>query len=239
MTLKFIIHPLMSSTAWKRLLSILCMLIFARMATAQETVSPRIQQSDMPEIQGRSLDVGTSQLGFWGGYSADNPTLIGQSTDRPFFELNVQYARVLRTGDNWALKYTAEIMPVAIIRQPQQGFAANGNPVDLPGKKRKIYGAGVSPLGLQMNFRRGCVLQPYLNGTAGILYFTDNVPVADSSNFNFTFGFGAGVEIWYLENQSLILGYKYQHISNGYTAPQNPGVDSNLFYVGYAWSWRQ
>jgi opacity protein-like surface antigen len=90
-----------------------------------------------------------------------------------------------------------------------------------------------------MNFRRGCVLQPYVNVTGGILYFTDNVPVADSSNFNFTFGFGAGVEIWHLENQSVLLGYKYQHISNGYTAPQNPGVDSNLFYVGYAWSWSQ
>jgi lipid A 3-O-deacylase PagL len=238
MNLKLIYHPFMSSTAWKPLLSIVCMLIFAQMAMAQESVSPNIQRSDAPGSPGRSLDLGTSQLGFWGGYSSTNPTLIGRTTDRPFFEINVQYARVLRTGDNWALKYTAEIMPVAIIREPQQGYA-NGNPVDLPGRKRKIYGAGVSPVGLQMNFRRGCVLQPYVNVTGGILYFTDNVPVADSSNFNFTFGFGAGVEIWHLENQSVLLGYKYQHISNGYTAPQNPGVDSNLFYVGYAWSWSQ
>jgi opacity protein-like surface antigen len=89
-----------------------------------------------------------------------------------------------------------------------------------------------------MNFRRGYVLQPYINGMAGFLYFADQVPVADSSKFNFTLGLGAGVEIWYRDNQSISLGYKYHHISNGYTADQNPGVDSNLFYVGCAWSWR-
>ena len=239
MTLKVIFNLIMSFAARKHLFVFLCILIFATVATAQDPGYPNTQRTDVPGNPGRSLELGTSQLGFWAGYSADNPTLIGRTTDRPLFEFNVQYAHVLRTGDNWALKYTAEIIPVVLIRQPQQGHAANGDPVDLPGAKQKIYGAGVSPIGLQMNFRRGSVLQPYINGTAGVIYFTDNVPVADSSNFNFTFGFGAGVEIWHLENQLIILGYKYQHISNGYTAPQNPGVDSNLFYVGYAWSWTQ
>ena len=214
------------------------MLIFAHAAMAQDSASTSKKSAEMPENPGgRSLELGTSQLGFWAGYSSTNPTLIGHTTNRSLFELNVQYARVLRTGDTWALKYTAEVVPVAIVRQPQQGHAMNGDPVDLAGGRQRIYGAGISPLGLQMNFRRGSVLQPYINGTAGALYFAKNVPVADSSNFNFTFGFGAGVEIWYREDQSIILGYKYHHNSNGYTAPQNPGLDSNLFYVGFSWSW--
>jgi opacity protein-like surface antigen len=79
-------------------------------------------------------------------------------------------------------------------------------------------------------------MQPYINGAAGVLFFTDQVPVADSSKFNFTLGVGAGVQIWYRENQSISLGYKYHHISNGYTAHRNPGLDSNLFYVGWAWN---
>ncbi len=163
--------------------------------------------------------------------------LVGRTTDRSFFELNLQYARVFETSDNWAMKYTAEIVPVAIVRQPQQGII-NGNAVDLPGSKQKIYGFGVTPVGLRVNFRRGHVLQPYINGTAGVLYFRDQVPVADSSRFNFALGLGAGIQIWYLENQSIILGYKYHHISNGFTAPRNPGMDSNLFYIGYTWSLR-
>ena len=226
----------MTSAARKLIFTFLYMLLFAPGVMAQD--SGNTQRVDIPGKPGRSLDLGTNQLGFWLGYSPTNPTLIGRTTDRPFLEFNVQYARVLRTGDNWALKYTVEIIPVAIIRQPQQA-SVNGNPVDVPGKKQTVYGAGVSPIGLQMNFRRGSVLQPYVNGTAGFLYFTENVPVANSSNFNFTFGVGAGVEIWYREDQSIMLGYKYQHISNAFTAPHNPGVDSNLFYIGFAWSWRQ
>ncbi|HXY54554.1 MAG TPA: acyloxyacyl hydrolase [Nitrospirota bacterium] len=237
MTLKGIFNLLLGFAARKHVFAFFCLLIFAHAAMAQDSAYTSKKSADMPENPGKSLDLGTSQLGFWAGYSSTNPTLIGHAINRSLFEFNVQYARVLRTGDTWALKYTAEIVPVAIVRQPPQGFAMNGDPVDLPGGRQRIYGAGISPLGLQMNFRRGSVLQPYVNGTAGVLYFSKNVPVADSSNFNFTFSFGAGVEIWYREDQSIILGYKYHHISNGYTASQNPGVDSNLFYAGFLWSW--
>jgi hypothetical protein len=233
-----IFNARMNPAARMHILVFLGVLIFVHAVMAQDQVSPGTQRADAPRNPCLSLDPGTSQLGIWAGYSSSNPTLIGSSTNRPFFEFNVQYARVLTRGGAWALKYIAEITPVAIIKQPRQGFAPNGEPVDLPDSSQRIHGAGISPIGLQMNFRRGRVLQPYVNGTAGVLYFTENVPVADSSNFNFVFGFGAGVEIWHRQDQSLILGYKYQHISNGYTAPQNPGVDSNLFYVGYAWSWK-
>jgi len=220
-------------STWKQFIAVFCFLFSAGLSVAQEPVLADKNGADVPKAC-RLLDFGTSQLGFWGGYSSDNPTLIGKTTDRPLFELNVHYARVIKTRDSWALKYTAEIIPVISVRQPPQGFS-NGNTMDLPGKKEWVYGAGLSPVGLQMNFFRGRIVQPYINGTAGVLYFTKNVPVAHSSNFNFTFGFGAGVEIWYLENQSILLGYKYQHISNGYTAPENPGVDSNLLYVGFLW----
>jgi opacity protein-like surface antigen len=209
---------------------------FARVTAAQDSVYHDALTAGVTRVSGRSPGVGTSELGIWAGYSGSNPTLIGRTTDRTLFELAIQYARVIKTSDSWALKYTAEIIPVAAVRQPQQGIV-NGNPEDLPGSKEKIYGIGVTPVGLQMNFGRGHVWQPYINGSAGILYFNDDVPVADSSKFNFQLGLGVGVQIWYLENQSIRLGYKYNHISNGYTASNNPGMDSNLFYIGYAWSW--
>ena len=231
--------PLMNLSVWKYLVALLFIMIVTNVSMAEDFVNPGTQLTDLPRNPGRSLDLGTSQLGFWAGYSPDNPTLIGRTTDRPFFDVNVQYAHVMITGNNWALKYIAEIVPVAIIEQPQQGHTMSGKPEDLPGSKQNIYGAGISPFGLQMNLRRGSMLQPYINGTAGVIYFTDKVPVEDSSNFNFMLGLGAGIEVWYRENQSLIFGYKYQHISNAGTAPQNPGVDSNLFYIGFTWSWRQ
>ncbi len=227
----------MISAFWKQLSIIICITIFAGVAKAQDSVLHGAIPANAIGVSGRSADVGTNELGIWAGYSGYNSTLIGRTTNRSLFEFNIQYAHVFETSNTWALKYTAEIVPVAIVRQPHQGVI-NGNTVDLPGSKQRIYGIGVAPVGLQMNFRRGQVLQPYINGSAGILYFEDKVPVADSSRFNFALGVGAGVQIWYLENQSIRLGYKYYHISNGYTAPHNPGMDSNLFYIGYAWSWR-
>ena len=188
-----------------------------------------------------ALERGTNELGFWAGYSPNNPTAIGTTTDRPFFELNLQYARVLTGGEKWALKYLVEVVPVALISQPRQQTVVQGNELiiaDAPGTRREIYGGGISPIGLQVNFRRGHMLQPYINGTAGMLYFTDQVPVTDSSQFNFAVSWGAGVQIWHRENQSISLGYKFHHISNANSATRNPGVDSNLFYAGYGWAWK-
>ena len=190
---------------------------------------------------GRSLDRGTNELGFWAGYSPNNPTLIGITTDRPFFELNFQYARVLVARDNWALKYMVEMVPVAVISQPRQVDVVQGNflvQVDAAGTRRAIYGGGTSPIGLQVNFRRHRMFQPYINGTAGVLYFAEQVPVSGSSQFNFGVGWGAGVQIWHRENQSVSIGYKFHHISNANSANRNPGADSNLLYAGYSWSWK-
>ena len=190
---------------------------------------------------GRSLDRGTDELGFWAGYSPNNPTLIGTTTDRPFFELNLQYARVLVARDKWALKYMVEMVPVAIISQPRQVNVVQGTrvvQVDAAGTRRTIYGGGTSPIGLQVNFRRHRALQPYINGTAGVLYFAEQVPVSRSSQFNFGVGWGAGVQIWHRENQSVSIGYKFHHISNANSADRNPGADSNLLYAGYSWSWK-
>jgi len=231
----------MRYTSRKQLFIILCILVFARTAMAKDTAYPGTPKADVQGTPGRSLDVGTSQLGMWMGYSPDNPKLMGRSTHRPFYELNIQYAHVVTRGESWALKYTFEIIPVAIIKQPPQGEVVHGkhpHPVDLPGSQQTTYGAGVTPIGFQMNFLRGHVLQPYINATVGALYFTEQVPVMGSSKFNFTLGLGAGFDIWYRDNQSIILGYKYHHISNGYTANENAGVDSNLYYVGCAWSWK-
>ena len=144
-----------------------CLLIFASVALASAAPA---------DPDGRALDHGSSELGFWGGYSPDNPTAIGITTNRPFGELNLQYARVLVARDNWALKWTIELVPIAVISQPRQVNVVQGKfvvTVDAPGTQRAIYGAGTSPIGLQVNFRRHRMVQPYVNGTAGVLYFTD------------------------------------------------------------------
>ena len=97
----------------------------------------------------------------------------------------------------------------------------------------EVRPSSAAPIGLKLNFRRSHELQPFASGSGGFLYFSKQVPVSGASQFNFTFDFGGGVEIVRDGRRGISIGYKYQHISNGYTAPINPGVDVQMVHVGY------
>lgn len=173
-----------------------------------------------------------NEFGVFAGYSPINLQGIGITNNRDLFLLNLQYARVLGTTENTTIKYTAGLVPVAIVNQPAEWFLpSTGSAYLLP--QEKIYGAGIDPIGFQWNFRRKHAWQPFLNTHGGFLYFTEQVPVPESSQFNFTFSFGAGVQV-FRGTRALTLGYKFHHISNAQTGHYNPGIDSNLFYVGWS-----
>jgi len=96
------------------------------------------------------------------------------------------------------------------------------------------YAQGLAPLGFQYAFRRHHELRPFLTGNAGTLFSTRPIPMADAGSFNFMFAFGAGVEFYRHDHQSVALEYRVNHISNKFTAPENPGIDSGLFRVIYS-----
>jgi hypothetical protein len=181
---------------------------------------------------GPPLTRGTNQFGFWVGYSPKSFVFEGTSEDRQLFLLNLQYARVLYATRPITLKYTAEVVPVAIEKQRSESFVSRGELQFDPGGT--AYGAGLSPLGVQVNFGAKKV-QPFLNGSAGFLYFDRQVPLRESSQFNFTYTGGAGVEIFVGPGHSLTLGWKYHHLSNAETGTLNPGIDSGVLYAGFCW----
>lgn len=55
-----------------------------------------------------------------------------------------------------------------------------------------------------------------------------------AARFNFTYDFGGGVQIVKESGRAITIGYKYNHISNGYHSSINPGVDVQMIYVGYS-----
>jgi opacity protein-like surface antigen len=95
-------------------------------------------------------------------------------------------------------------------------------------------GEGMSPVGLQWNFRPRRKVQPFLIGHGGYMYSTRAIPIEGAGNFNFTFDFGAGLEFYRSKTRSIRAEYRYHHISNHDTASQNPGIDNGLFQVTYA-----
>ena len=175
-----------------------------------------------------------NEFGVWGSISFDATTWIGYTPDARFGNIGLRYGRVLAANRNLAFSWTIDAVPVAIlsVRRLTIVPTASGS-FAVRQTRDHTYGAGLSPIGLKLNFRRLHLLQPFASGTGGFLYFSKQVPVSGASQFNFTFDFGGGVEIVRDGRRGIGIGYKYQHISNGYTSPINPGVDVQMVHVGY------
>jgi Lipid A 3-O-deacylase (PagL) len=171
------------------------------------------------------LEKSANEFGVWGGGSLDSPTLIGKFENARLGLIGVRYARVLARGENVTLKYTSDAVPVAFLSFPD---------TTLRGARRTIYGAGLSPVGFQVNFRRRERVQPFAQASGGFLYFSERVPDESGAQFNFTADFGGGIQVKTGARKAWTFGYRYHHISNAYRASQNPGFDSNLFYVGFS-----
>ncbi|HLH09696.1 MAG TPA: acyloxyacyl hydrolase [Terriglobales bacterium] len=199
-------------------------------AQAQTSSSSTPPDSHAPAA---NLTTGTNEFGFWGGYSPNSPHGIGITSDRKLFLLNGSYARVIGNTDSVAIKYTIDIVPVALITQPAETFVTNSGAL-ISHNAETVYGGGLDPIGFQFNFRRGHKWQPFANTHGGFLYFAQQVPVIDSSQYNFTFSFGGGVQVFTSERSSFSIGYKYYHLSNANSGNRNPGVDANLFYAGFS-----
>ena len=174
---------------------------------------------------------GTNEFGAWTGYSPFSFKLKGVSQDRRLFLLNLQYARTLFATNPLTLKYTAEIVPIALEMQPTQLYFIGGK--ELVNAAGTIYRAGASPVGFQGNFGRKSI-QPFANGSVGFLYFNQQVPITGSSQFNYTVTIGVGAQVFRRSGRSFTVGWKYHHLSNNYQATLNPGIDSSVFYAGFS-----
>jgi hypothetical protein len=172
-----------------------------------------------------------TELGFWGGGSVNGPTLIGTTEQTRLGLFAFRYARVVSRGDNLAFKYTLDV-PVAQLSFPSTQMS--GAPPALFKERKTITGAGLSPVGFQLNFRRRERVQPFVQASGGFIYFGERVPDADGARLNFTTDFGGGVQWKAGTRRAWTIGYRYHHVSNGNGGIVNPGFDSNLFYAGFS-----
>lgn len=100
--------------------------------------------------------------------------------------------------------------------------------------RRWTYVGGMSPLGLKVNFFPHSRLQPILMANGGFAASPRDIPMFDTSAGNFTFSFGAGFDLFRRFGHPIRLEYRIQHFSNAHVG-NDPGIDSQMIYVGYAW----
>jgi opacity protein-like surface antigen len=181
-------------------------------------------------------ETGKNEFSVWGGFSPDSSTLIkgtGRIEDARFGIVAVRYARRFNTGDTVNLKYTADVIPAAFLNYPDFDIVPTGNTFTINETRPTRYALGVSPLGVQANFRPRKKIQPFIEATGGFLFFNKRTPNYFGTRFAFTADVGGGVEFKLKNKRAFTVGYKYFHISNGNRGIENPGFDNNLIYVGY------
>jgi hypothetical protein len=144
--------------------------------------------------------------------------------------LGLRYGRVLGGSRDVAIEYTADAIPLALVFQPD--FAREFNRSD----DAVIYGAGVSPIGFRFIFNRRGRIKPFAETTGGFIYSRRPVPldVDGATRFNFTFDFSGGVQFFTSARRAVTVGYKFHHLSNAHRASFNPGLDSNVVYIGFS-----
>src|SRR5256885_656941 len=67
----------------------------------------------------------------------------------------------------------------------------------------------------------------YVDASVAASFYTIGGP-----HFSAIYGFGT--EFTTISGSSIQFGWKFQHMSNGYTSPLNPGLDVNVIYLGWS-----
>ena len=168
-----------------------------------------------------------------GGTSVGNIRLFAYAEDRRIYPIGFEYDRHSWGGVIGArVDYVIELLPVVLLNGPAK-YDSHGTALTTARSTR--YGAGFSPVGVRLLWRRNKILKPYLIGEAGILYFEDRALSTLGSHLNFSAQFGAGVEQTLSHKFELRLGFNDFHFSNGDIVARNPGIDMMAFNTGVAY----
>lgn len=145
-----------------------------------------------------------------------------EETNGQSYQVETRYTRMILARRLIAVRYVADVAP----------WTAVGTPHGLEGSLLYAHGAGVTPLGAQLNFLHDRHVQPFVASGGGFLYFNRQM-FGTKQQFNFTAQFGGGVQLLNSSRRvSLYFGYKYHHISNANLDRTNPGLGSHMLFVG-------
>lgn len=167
--------------------------------------------------------VDNTRFTVWGGHSFSSMRFLGKTPDSQTSILGIGMRYKLRDFDNGdALFYTADIIPYVEYHYPKR---------DENNRRTTRTGWGLSPVGYQYVAATNHWLFPYVQTTGGFMYMNNEFPTDRARRLNFTFDITIGAHFAISARNTITLGYKFHHISNGQTGIENPGLDSNFLFV--------
>lgn len=187
------------------------------------------------------VERGTNEFGVWGGAAFGATSAFGglkenEARGRKFAIAAFRYGRTLAANDSVALQYTLDAIPLAIATGniTQATTVATPNGMVTTFRRETSYGGGLTPLGLQLDFRNRSRVKPFAHINAGFLYLTKPVPLPDAGQFAYTLEGGTGVRIFDSTKRAVTLGVRLHHISNGDRSGSNRGLNQFVFYAGFS-----
>ena len=95
-----------------------------------------------------------------------------------------------------------------------------------------VAGIGLQPVGFRLSQKIGSNMLAYGEASGGGIMFARAVPEPSARSLNFLVSGGFGVRIGKGSHRSYLVGYRFTHISNAYTATSNPGYNAHVVYLG-------
>lgn len=199
------------------------LLISAPRVAAQESTNgePAPPATQPLPVDASLFNVGTSEWMLTAG-PAFGVVIFHSAAGHRYTVQTVSWGQILSSprGSGWwrgRFEWAVEVVPVYVQYAPT-----------------RTYGVGFSPLVWRWNFEPRDKLAPYAELAGGALFTGDPVPER-TAKANFTAHLGTGVRIFLREQEALILGYRFSHISNGNRLDRNPGVNAHVLQFGWSY----
>ena len=199
-----------------------------------ETATPPVSDSvvipkTVPEKQPVRSEIAVMGMIPWGDYRLYSATVrctawtVGVEYDRH------SWGHFLKSD----MDYVVEVLPLVILSQPAvSDFWGNGQSPN----QEYVPGLMISPFGFRWVWLRDRAVKPYVVGRLGAIAFTEKAfsPKASYVNFNVQAAFGLQIKL----NERMDLRvepFQFFHVSNGYLAASNPGMDQLASRIGISY----
>jgi Lipid A 3-O-deacylase (PagL) len=152
--------------------------------------------------------------------------------------IGVEYDRhslghLLKSQVDWVM----EVLPFMILSQPTvSDFWGNAYSTT----QEHVPGLSISPVGFRFRWRSNTKIKPFIVGKLGTAVFTQKAfsPNASYANFNVQAAFG--VQFRMTDRVDLrVEPFEFFHVSNGYLAASNPGMDEIATRIGITYHLRK
>lgn len=129
--------------------------------------------------------------------------------------------------------YVVEVIPIVILSQPAvSDFWGNAKSPN----QQLVPGMSITPFGFRFLWRNNMAIRPYLTGKLGAIAFAKKAFSQNASYANFNVQVDFGLLFRMSKRVDIRIDpFVFFHVSNGYLAASNPGMDELATKIGISY----